>query len=215
MRYLGSLVISAVVILLFSGRSVAGNVSMNFNSVGGNSIGGEYTYPYNFYINGSNSLTSLLCDSYDRNIRFGETWTANEHRLLSGTGLFSSKQDYEAAAIIFSEILKGSVVDGSVVTAQSGNLAIWGLFDGGRQNSGWSPYEDMLISSALASTGNHDASFYNHFVVYTPLNGAKGMAAQEFIGYDPTPVPEAATLPLLAGGLVTLTALARRLKVAG
>ncbi|HVI09919.1 MAG TPA: hypothetical protein VND65_16650 [Candidatus Binatia bacterium] len=198
MRHIRGFLFSFVLTGVFASSAFAGTVQMHFESVGGGSIGGVYVYPYNFSINGSSGLSSLICDTYDREITIGESWEANEHLLLAAGGLFNNLTDYEAAAIIFNEILTNQV------DAADGNLAIWGLFsNNAKGNSGWSAYVQSLETAALASTGTYSSAFYNHFVLYTPLPGSKGMAAQEFMGYNPT-LAEPASLASLAMGVVML-----------
>lgn len=216
MRHYRLAVLTALLLAVFCGVSFAGTVNMTFENVGpGNSIGGEYTYPYYFSINGSSTLTPLICDSYSNSINFGQSWTANVAPLLDAphTGYWKqapSLQNYEAAAIIFSEILNGTVVAGQAVSSATGNLAIWALFDGGRSNSGWSTYEQQIINAALGSTGSYSRSFYNQFQVYTPAGGAPGSGPQEFIGFNPNfNLSEPASLPILASGLVMLGGLTR------
>jgi hypothetical protein len=212
MRHMKGLLFSLGMVLMFVGSSFAGTVSMNFNSVGGQSIGGEYVYQYYFYVNGSTSLTPLLCDTYSNSIYFGESWNATTSSLTSGAGIWmglpNAMQDYQAAAIIFGEMLNGTV------DYANGNLAIWALFDGGRNNSGWTPYDQMLINNALYLTAFNGANYYNQFTLYTPVGGSPGNGPQEFIGYNgggiPPALPEPASLPILAGGLVTMVGVLRR-----
>jgi hypothetical protein len=207
----------AIVLAAFPSFSFAGTVNMDFVTVGGASIGGEYVYPYYFSINGSGTLTPLICDTYDKSIGFGETWTANVVSLNSGQGLWSGTagtKGYEAAAIIFSWLLNGTVVDGQAVTAATGNLAIWGLFDGGRSNSGWTSYEQNLINTALGITLAQSSAFYSQFTVYVPTD-TQANGPQEFIRYNnggltPAPLAEPASLVTLAGSLLALGGVVRR-----
>jgi hypothetical protein len=222
MRFLRLGALAAFLTLVLSGVSFAGQIdNLNFNSVGGASIGGEYVYPYYFYINGSSTLTPLLCDTYDKSITFGESWQAYANPLLSGQGLWMSEpnalKNYEAAAIIFGWILNATTVAGQQVSAATGNLAIWGLFDGGRSNSGWTQYEQTLINQALGLTMSQSLSYYAQFTVYTPTNTGPG-GPQEFIGYNnggipPQSLPEPATVSILAGGIFILSEVLRRRKL--
>src|SRR5262245_49130567 len=55
----------------------AETVDLTFVNVGpGYNDGSYYDYPYNFSINGSNTLTSLICDDFNDDIWFGESWSA-------------------------------------------------------------------------------------------------------------------------------------------
>ncbi len=204
MRHMRVPVFCVLVVLLLTASSFAGRVNLIFENVGpGNQIGGDYAYPYNFSINSSGTFTALICDTYNRNIVGGEKWQANEHKLLWAGGLYSSQNDYKAAAIIFNEILFHGA------SATDGNLAIWALFDDGKSNPAWATDTNAhnLYNNALASTGMYGANFYSHFEVYTPLAGNKGMGAQEFIGYNA--VPEPASLPMLGSELLILAGLLR------
>ena len=65
--------------LLFSLGSLqahADTVSLNFASVGGQSDGGYYVYPYNFSIDGSKTTTPLMCISFTQEVNPGDSWNA-------------------------------------------------------------------------------------------------------------------------------------------
>jgi hypothetical protein len=216
MRYVRLVSLSVLSLLAFSASSFAGRVNMTFENIGpGNQIGGEYTYPYYFSINHSNTYTPLICDTHSNSITFGQKWKANVSSLLSASGLWMNEpgalNDYKAAAIIFSEILNKTVIDGQAVTSQDGNLAIWALFDGGsRSNSGWTNHDQNLIDIALASTSQYHTSFYRHFQVYTPVGAKPGFGPQEFIGYDPNILPEPMSLTIMGSGLAAMSLLLRQ-----
>jgi hypothetical protein len=219
MRRARHFLVALLAALAFPAASFAGPVNLQFITVGGASIGGEYVYPYYFYIDGSTTLTPMICDTYDRSIGFGESWTANAVSLTSGQGFWNQQgtatiQSYEAAAIIFSWLLNGTTVAGQQVTAATGNLAIWGLFDGGRGNSGWTAYEQTLINTAFGLTHSQSSAFYSQFTIYVPTD-TQVNGPQEFIGYNngglpPQSVPEPASLAIVASGLIAFRGVVRK-----
>lgn len=176
-------------------------VSMNFVGPGGNNSGGVYTYPYNFSINGSSTLTPLICDAFDNEVSSGESWTATVTPLINGSGLWSPNLlDYKAAGLIFQGIL------GNTIDTNLGNWAIWGLFSANAQNN---PYFTSSGAAGLAAqyvtwASNAPDSSFNGLVIYTPVAGTQswGGTPQEYIGT--VPVPEPGEMSMAATTLLTL-----------
>jgi len=227
MRAMRVVVFFTLVILLAAGSSFAQptTVSLKFDDVGpGNQIGGEYAYPYNFYIAGSHTLTPLICDTYGNSISFGQSWNANVASLVNGTGYFGNQggemKNYEAAAILFYEIAQSGTVGAGI-----GNLAIWDLFEPSQAstNAAWNTIYSgsttvgqevaNLIAAADMMTAAQTKAFYNQFFVYTPVAGFPndGHSPQEFLGFNsngtplaPGALPEPASLALLGSGILSL-----------
>jgi hypothetical protein len=201
-------IFSLLTAILLSGSALADN--MTFVGPSGNNSGGEFTYPYNFLINGVPA--GLLCDAFDNHISNGETWIANENPIPGGTGLFGStgSADYLAAGLIFDTILGVNGVTLPVtVTSNSNdaNWAIWALFS-------LNASADIHGNGPFGPLGNPNAvAYYNWalgltppsgafagITVYTPVAGSQSGnlgTPQEFLGYTPpghSNVPEPSEL---------------------
>ncbi len=147
-------------------------------------------YPWYFQVNGV--PTTLICDTLNNlNIR-GENWQANVTNILNGPtkGLFQGNTliDYEAAAVIFSDILFHGA------NASDANWAIWALFTPGAKNSKYFNADALaLYNAALALAPKLPKSFFNNYVIYTPIPGTQSCKScglpQEFIGYSLVPEP--------------------------
>ncbi len=233
MRHRGffALIFALLTAGLLSGSAFAD--SMVFNGPGGANLGGVYTYPYNFTVNGA--PMQLMCDTFDNEIFNNETWTANENTISGAatSGLFNSVTNaglkYDAAGIIFASMLgvNGVTLPG-FTNNQDANWAVWALFSttalqdiNGSASSPFGLGGDSaaltIYTNALAAAAGAPSSDFNGITIYTPVAGTQVPTTdglpQEFLGY--TPVPEPSELSLLGVlALFTVTGFAFRKRFA-
>jgi hypothetical protein len=163
-------------------------VNLHFESVGpGNSADGYYTYPYEFSVDGSSTLTSLMCVSFNNEITFGESWKATPEA-IAGT-------QYEEAAWLYND----AATAGNVTQSNEDQLAAWYLLsgDGNPANGNNAQLADAIAFVAL---NPNDSAFYSKFELYVPVGGSQssGGIPQTFIGETPEP----SSLLLFGSGLL-------------
>jgi hypothetical protein len=208
----------------FAINANANTVQLTLVNVGpGYNDGSDYVYPYNFSINGSSVLTSLLCDDYNDSINFGETWKANVYTfsdIVAGNGqmqpfggLVATGQRiaaYKDAAWLYQQL----ILSPTETNAVNINHAIWGLFTATPFNTNTSVTSWFNAANQATSTLSNDQAVaqFSNVVFYTPVAGSQLPVSdgrpQEFIGTSS--VPEPSSVMLLAFGLFGLGVLRQR-----
>jgi hypothetical protein len=182
----------------------------------GYTMGGEYTDPYQFTVNGASTIL-LSCDDFNTNVYIGETWNATKLNLSdAGTeGKFATEADsqtkYDEAGWLIQQLM-GMLSDASITGLDRSNragwysFAVWEIFaPSDKSSQDPSTKLDATDQGKVAGYIN-DASLavkagadLSNVYVYRPDPLS---AAQEYIG-----VPEASTLAFLAFNFLALPGL--------
>jgi len=163
-----------------------------------------YAYPYNFSVNGSSNLTSMMCDDWSNEIYTGESWTAtlqtaSQAAQTNYMGVGNAAAAYNEAAWLFTQ-LNGS---NSVAV----NAAIWSIFD-----PSIVPYLDSQEQALLDEAGSYADVITAGVGFYTPVPGtqSEGGDPQQFIVMTPES-PMAIMLGADFLGLLVLLGISRKL----
>lgn len=176
--------------------------TLHLISTTGGSTNGTEIYPYNFSVNGSNSLTSLVCLNYNREVTVGEQWQVNIQHLDLGSS--QTAIDYRADAILYSIFGQYGLSNSDI------QFAIWSIFDPAvTSNSGYTSTSQSLVNYAMQYAVDPsliNSGFFNGFLLYTPTSNQTGWTSgqpQDFIGAASlAATPEPSSLALIGTGMI-------------
>ena len=182
--------------------------TLKFVSDSGVNVGGEDIFPYNFQVNGSSTLTQLMCIDLNRTISFGETWNVTANSIALDSSLLS--QQYRAEALLFYGTTTGQYSNADL------QWAAWSIFDpsGVSGNAAFNTTAQNLASTAMQYAGDSQliaSGFFSNFTLYQPTANQSGWTngiPQEFVGAAQTPEPS--SILLMGSGLASFAGMVRR-----
>lgn len=165
-------------------------------------------YPYNFSIDGSSALTSLMCLSMNDEVTLNETWAVTEQTLTP-----SSDTAYLQDAWIFSQMGQTDPVTNVAYTESQVQMAVWNVLDdAAASDAAFDSTAAYLF--AQSQTNSLSAASLSQFTVYAPIAAYSSTwtagTPQTFIGEAASVTAEPSSLLLLGTGLIAATVLVLR-----